>query len=84
MECKINRSSAAGEGPSSPDHNAELGVGGRGEKQLLSVWLVFGIDFHFLQLCFLEACLYEKYRNKREADLGGFLARLQKRWIFDS
>lgn len=28
MECKINRSSAAGEGPSSPAHNARAGGGG--------------------------------------------------------
>lgn len=63
MECKINRSSAAGEGPSSPDHNAELGVGGRGEKQLLSVWLVFGIDFHFLQPLFSRSLPVRKVQE---------------------
>jgi hypothetical protein len=42
MECKINRSSTAGEGPTSPAHNARAGGGGRGEKQLffclVSIW----------------------------------------------
>lgn len=44
------------------------------------------LTFIFSNLCFLEARLYGKYRNKREADLGGgrggILARLQRRWIW--
>lgn len=41
MERKINRSSAAGEGPSSPARNARAGGGGPRERQLfclVSIW----------------------------------------------
>lgn len=36
------------------------------------------LTFIFSNLCFLEACLYGKYRNKKEADLRGFSFQTSK------
>lgn len=71
MECKINRSSTAGEGPTSPARHARAGGGGTaGSSSYSSVWLGFGIDFHFLQPLFSRSPPVQKHRSKGEAALG--------------
>lgn len=72
MECKINRSSTAGEGPTtSPDHHARAGGrGAAGSSSFSSVWLGFGFGFQFLQPLFSRSPPLRKRRNKGEADLG--------------
>lgn len=48
----------SGEGPISPAPHARAGGGGRGEQQFFFCLVrIFAIDFHFLLLCFQEACL---------------------------